>query len=216
MISLERNLLLMKKYLLSFTAVGLMPHEMHMVARTFVECGKDWNATEKEVIERNILQKVTKATLKRKLQEFKKRCAALNDEELMRLAENEEIKAFAFLSAIKTYALLHEFCIEVLRNKYLNFDPVLLESDWNNFIESKKNISSDLAQKSESTINKAKQVILNMLKGIGLIEGTTNRQILQPYLSKDFVSCVCRDNPKWLAAFLYSDSDITTMCKERQ
>ncbi|BDY12484.1 hypothetical protein HCR_07960 [Hydrogenimonas cancrithermarum] len=208
--------MLMKKYQLSFTAVGLMPYEMQMVAQTYLECGKDWNAAEKEIIERNILQKMTKATLKRKLQEFKKRCTALNDEELMRLAENKEIKAFAFLSAIKTYALLYEFCIEVLRNKYLNFDPVLLESDWNNFIESKKNISPDLAQKSESTIHKAKQVIFNMLKGVGLIEGTTNRQIVRPYLSKDFVSCVCRDNPKWLAAFLYSESDIAIMCKERQ
>lgn len=203
----------MNKYKLSFTAVGLMPHEMQMVAQTFVECGKDWNLTEKEIIERNILQKMTKATQKRKLQELKKRCAALNDEELTRLAEDEEIRAFSFLSAVKTYALLYEFCIEVLRNKYLNFDPVLLESDWNNFIESKKNISSDLAQKSESTIKKAKQVIFNMLKGVGLIEGKTNRKIVRPYLSKDFVTCVCRDNPKWLAPFLYSESDIADLCK---
>jgi len=205
----------MKKYRLSFTAAGLMPHEMQSVARTFVECGKDWNIAEKEILERNVLQKMTKATQKRKLQEFKKRCSALNDEELNHLAENAETKAFAFLSAIKTYPLLYEFCIEVLRNKYFNFDPVLLESDWNNFIESKKNISSDLAQKSVSTINKAKQVMFNMLQGVGLIEGKTKRQIVKPYLSKDFLSCVCRDDPRWLAAFLYSESDITMMCKER-
>ena len=203
----------MKKYSLSFTAVGLMPHEMQLVAQTFVECGKDWNFAEKEILEKNVLQKMTKATQERKLRELKKRCAALNDEELIRLAENEEIRAFAFLGAVKTYALLYEFCIEVLRNKYLNFDPTLLESDWNNFIESKKNISSDLAQKSESTIKKAKQVIFNMLGGVGLIEGKERRQIVRPYLSKDFISCVCRDNPKWLAAFLYSESDIAHLCK---
>ena len=200
----------MKKYLLSFTAVGLMPREMQLVAQTFLECDGDWNETEKEILERNILQKASGSTLRRKLRELKKRCMALTDEELARLAENEESRALAFLGAVKSYALLHEFCIEVLRNKYLNFDPFLLESDWANFIESKKSLSEELAEKSETTLAKARQVIFHMLKNAGLLEGST---IVRPYLSPGLVASICRDDPKWLADFLYSDTDIETSCK---
>ena len=191
-----------------------MPYELQQIAQVFIDSQRDWLLTENKVIEKNLLQKGSKATLKRKFNEFKKRCSSLTDEELEALSKNENTKLLVFLASVKTYPLLFEFCTEVLRNKYLIFDTILLESDWINFIEAKKSVSKALNAKSESTLKKTKQVIFNMLRGVGLIDGHETSHITKIYLPDNFVKIVCRDNPKWLAAFLYSDADIAASCKE--
>ena len=206
----------MAKYSLSFTAASLMPFEFWQVAQEYVKSQKDWEVAKKRIIEKNILQKASSSTIKRKLQEYKKRSLALTDKELDGLIHSDEKQLYAFLSALKTYPLLYEFCIEVLRNKYHNYDPILQDRDWDDFLEAKKSVSDELARKSESTLKKAYQVIKLILLEAGIIQDKKSMQLIKPYVSKTFIQNLCEDNPKWLAGFLYSDSEIQKMCQERQ
>ena len=199
-----------KPYPLGFTAVGLMPLELQEVAKSYLSHSKDWEKTTQMILENNPLQKNTKATILRKYRELKKRCQNLTEDELTTLAAGSHTKLLAYLSVVKSYPIVYEFVTEVLRNKYLSFDRFFYESDWRNFLEMKKEQYDILAAKSDSTLRKIRQVILSIMKETGILEDTI---IERPYLPVEFTQLVCQDNPQWLAAFLWSDTDIATTCK---
>lgn len=202
-------------YQLSMTAAALRYHEAKIVAELFIEI-RDWSAVEKRVLGDNLLQKSTSATAKREFGELKHRLSTLSDETLRVFSTDDlnELKYLAFLSCVKYYRLLNDFMIEVVRNKIQMFDYQILESDWANFIESKKAHVPKIGQSSETTLKKIRQVIFKMLSDAGIIDDIKNRIIQPPLLSREFQSIVCRENPQLLAAFLLSDTDIKKACEE--
>lgn len=202
-------------YQLSMTAAALRYHEAKIVAELFNET-RNWNTVEKRVLGDNLLQKSTSATARREFGELKHRLSTLSDATLRAFCTDDlnELKYLAFLSCIKYYRLLNDFMIEVVRNKIQMFDYQILESDWANFIESKKAHVPKIGQSSETTLKKIRQVIFKMLCDAGIIDDIKHRIIQPPLLGREFQSIVCRENPQLLAAFLLSDTDIKKACEE--
>lgn len=202
-------------YQLSMTAAALRYHEAKIVAEVFIEIG-DWNLTQNQVLSENLLQKSTSVTAKREFGEIKNRLMTLTADQLRAFAAANltELKYLAFLSCIKYYRLLNDFMTEVVRTKIQMFDYQILESDWANFIESKKQHIDKIGHSSESTLKKIRQVIFKMLADTGIIDDIKMKIIQPPLLSREFATLVCLDNPNLLAAFLMSDTDIRKACEE--
>ncbi len=191
-----------------------MSYEMQITAKAYLECSGNWDCTLEKILASNLLQKNKLSTQKREFKEFKIRLMHLNNEEIKFLSEGIFEKEIAFLSCIKSYTLLREFVLEVIRNKKLLFDNIIFESDWNNFFESKKEKSRKLANVSEYTQKKIKQVIFKILKDAQIIRIVKKQKIIEDiYLDKQFIEIVCRDNPSLLKLFLISDTDIKNYCR---
>ncbi len=217
MINLIKNkgLKIEKDYKLSLTAASLMPYEMHIVAKTLLECQKDWECTFQKILDSNLLQKNKVSTLKRELKELSDRIRNLTEQEIVYLAQGLYTHEISYIAVIKTYPIIREFVLEVVRSKKLLFDNVILESDWNNFIELKKTQHEQLFKLSTSTLKKIKQVIFKILKDAKILTTSGQQKLIQtPYIDQKVISLLCEDDPKLLQYFLFSDSDIKTMCRD--
>lgn len=197
----------MEKYLLSYTAASLLPHETRKVAELYLAL-QDWTKVDTEVLEHNVLQKNAQSTRKREYAEIKKRLSNLTEKELALYDEGIDERYITFLACVKTYRLIYEFCAEVLREKVLLFDNQILPSDYTSFIESKQAGAEELSSISPATEAKLRQVMFRMLVEVGMVDSLKGMHILVPTLPQVLVSAIIEDDPNWLRAFLVSDSEI--------
>jgi hypothetical protein len=185
--------------------------ETEQIANLYLKY-QDWGIVQQLVIDDNILQKGTVSTRKREFSEIKKRLKDLNNNELKFITKctTDELKLFCLYLCSRAYRLLYEFIVEVVREKYLMFDYSILDSDYARFIESKTASSLKLQNISEKTQYqyKIKNVIFRMLAQSGLIDSSKNKNIQKPYIPKELENIVANFSVKYLAVFLYSDTDI--------
>lgn len=151
-----------------------------------------------------------KATSKRMLQEYRKRLRKLTPKQLELLAEGDLLiqKKIALLSVCKTYDLIRDFVIEVVRDKFLIFDPYLSEGDYLSFIRRKVDLHPELETITDKTHKKIKQVIFLILEQAGIIDNIKSKIIQAQYVEPEILISIIDDNPNWLKIFLMSDRDI--------
>jgi hypothetical protein len=197
------------RYSFSFTAASALITETIVIAEEFHRL-KDWKAVEQSLAENNLLNKIKQATFKREFAEIKKRLSALNDDQLLLMIQGtlDDTKAMILLSLIKVYSFLHDFIIDVVRSKYLLFDPMLMDADYTKFVNSKSLVHNELNEITEVTVKKVKQVIFKLIEQVGLITQIKNGRIVRPMLSKAAIQVIVNDNPAMLAVFLYSNDEI--------
>ena len=196
------------KYLLSFTTMSLNVYETQEVAKLFLKY-QNWDKVRKIIIDENYLQKNAVSTLKRQFTEIKRRLNNLTDEELEYLATNDyESKYIVMLSAFKTYIMIYDFVMEVMRVKYFKGDLKILNSDFENFFESKKLAYENLNTITDATKYKLKQVMFRMFEEADFITSTKEKTIKKPLLSKNLCRIIKKDNKEYLKAFLLSKDEI--------
>ena len=196
-------------YSLSFTAASLMVHETEQIAMLYKE-HQDWDKVKELVIDENIMQKGTVSTRKREFSEVKKRLIDIKSTQFdyILTCTRDELRLFCLYLCSKTYRLIYEFIVEVLRDKYLTFDYSILDSDYARFIESKTANSVKLQKITQKTDYKLKQVIFKILEQSSLIDSAKARNIQKPYVSDELLEVITDDSPKYLACFLYADGEI--------
>lgn len=185
---------------------------MEQVALLY-ERDTDWVHVENQVVHENYLQKGTVSTRKREFAEIKKRLKGISAEELsfMHRCSSDELKLFCFYLCCRTYRLLYEFTIEVVRQKHLLYDYMLLNSDYQRFIDSKVANSPKLQSITEKTHAKIKQVIFKILEQASLIDSISSKNIQKPYITHELESLIFKHNPSHLALLLYPDADIKAL-----
>jgi len=204
-------------YDLSFTALSLGAKELSIAAKILLETDS-LEQTKNRLIEENLLQKKSLSTNKRIVSEVIKRVANLTKDELATMAESDfsTQRTIALVSALKSYGFIYDFCVEVLRRKYLLFDTELYESDWEQFVDSKKIIDHKLQSATENTINKLKQVTYLMLCEAGVLSDKKPRYIYSPILPTFVAQIIYDDNPSILKGFCMSDTDINSYKREQK
>ena len=203
------------KYTFSFTGATALIAETLVVAEEFDRL-KDWKTVHSTILENNLLNKVKEATFEREFREIKKRLLLLTKEQMHVLINNDldDAKAMILLSLVKAYPFLKEFIIEVVRYKYLLFDLILTEIDYNKFFNSKCLMQTELNQLTETTSKKVKQRIFTLLEQIGIITQVKNGIILKPVLSSRVLDVIYHDDPALLTVFLYSNEEIKSVLQK--
>ena len=186
------------KYEFSLTGSSLRVNEMILFATKYINEGLLEFKSDKGT------------TNKRMVSEFKKRIDNLtvNQQELLLNSNFSNQKQLAFLSACKTYSLLRDFVIEVVREKYLIMDYNLTETDYISFIRRKEINHDELANLTDQTQAKVKQVIFKILEQAGIINNVRDKEIQLQLLGGSTKKSIIEDNPEWLKVFLLSDMDI--------
>jgi hypothetical protein len=186
------------KYEFSLTGSSLRVNEMILFATKYINEGLLEFKSDKGT------------TNKRMVSEFKKRIDNLtvNQQELLLNSNFSNQKQLAFLSACKTYSLLRDFVIEVVREKYLIMDFNLSDTDYISFIRRKEINHDELANLTDQTQAKVKQVIFKILEQAGIIDNVRDKEIQLQLLGESTKKSIIEDNPEWLKVFLLSDMDI--------
>ena len=172
-----------KKYRFSFTAGSLLLEEMKLVVDAMVGDGIDLNHLDAAVI-----NKSRKSTSKREFGELKIRVAQLSERELRFFYDASEIEQIqiAFIVVVRSYEFIQDFLLQVAREKLETFDYILVDRDYNKFIDSVEMSHPEYMLLSASTKAKVKQVMFKIFEQAGFINSIKKRE-LSPYYLEDSV-----------------------------
>jgi len=201
-----------KKYAFSFTGASVLFPETLTIAEIYFK-SHDWEKTKTKIIEGNLLNKIKGATFEREFRELKKRINVLSQQQLNILChgDKDEALALVLLSIFKTYTFLFDFSVEVLRNKLLQFDHSLTETDYNKFISVKSNTHNELNDLTELTLDKIKQRTFTIFEQTGLLNNLKDKIIIRPHISERVYVSIVEDDINYLRGFMFSDSELKSV-----
>lgn len=203
-----------KTYNLTFTAGTLLLNETYAVAETYLESGCDWGKTQTITFEHNLMSKDKVSTNKRFFSLVKQRISALNEEELDLLVNSTVLirRQMLLLAICKAHALIFDFISVNVRYSFFAMQERVTHANFNEFFNEKKYVHPELEAITDLTVAKIRQVVFRILEQAELIESIDTGLIQRPYLSEKVERVIVKDNPKWLAAFLYSNNEINNAC----
>lgn len=194
------------KYLLSFTTGGLFVAESPMVAEIYLS-NQDWALTERQLLNENAFQARTASSAARICREVCSRLKTLHTEELSILISGfpQEQRHILWIAACRRYALIRDFAVHVLRERYLSLQKTIQLKDFDSFIHRLAETHGELQTIAESTQKKLRQVLFRMLKEAELVDGNT----ISPVLLTPRIAHVIRaGNPEEIAMFPVFESDV--------
>lgn len=205
------------KYKLSYTAAALMLNESIKIAEAYQQY-QDWAITRKVVLEENLLQKNKQTTAKRTYLELSQRLQKLTPLQLERLLDFDAStqSLLLFVAICKTYRFIGEFVVEVVRDKFLMFDYVILASDYTRFYNQKMETHEELFALTKLTRQKLRSTMLLMMVECGLINNRDDKWITPPILNGALVDILVQEDPALLKFLLVADADIQRMTQQQE
>ena len=184
----------MEDYSAKLTAEPFLYNETKIIAE-YILNGEDVNELKKRNIEENLIHYKKQKSIQRVNSPIFRRLAVL-DEELLRefIYSDIDTSKFILLYAImKTDKLVRDFIIEVYKDKLLMRKGYIEKIDIDNWYEDKCTISQTLRERSESTTNKLKQVIMKIMQDSGLVKKEREKnnyrfKVIRPLLKDKFIN----------------------------
>ena len=135
-----------------------------MVAELYFDLG-DWSLVRNNIFENNLLQARTQSSFKRTIHELLQRLQCLTRDQLQILVDGsrQEQNQILWLAVCKHYRIIHEFALEVIREKFLRLDVILSYLDYDVFFNSKAEWRQGLDQLTGTTKKKLRQVLFRIL-----------------------------------------------------
>ncbi|MDA3971817.1 MAG: DUF1819 family protein [Desulfobulbaceae bacterium] len=197
------------KYKMSFTSGGLFFNESLQVAELFNEIG-DWQKTRDHVLLDNFLQARTESSAKRRAREICFRLELLTDAQLQLLisGSRHEQQYLLWVAVCKRYSFVHEFMMEVVREKYLRMDLHLHYQDYEIFFADKAEWHEELEHLRDSTRAKLRQVLFKIMRESEIL--SPDNMIIPGLLTEQLTKVLTADHPALLALFPVSDMDINS------
>ena len=198
---------------MSFTAGAAMLNEMHAVAEALVECDGDWERTKDKTFKENLMEKEKMSSNIRYFALMKQRLEVLNDAELEMLVNGTVAvrRLIVLLAICKAHPFIYDFISENVRDCFYNQYEKISHANFNEFYNEKKYEHPEIEQVSELTVAKMRQVVFRILEQTELIEDTESGILRRPYLSDALERLIVKDDPKWLAIYLYSNNEINNL-----
>jgi len=200
-------------YNMSFTAGAAMLNEMHAVAEALVECDGDWERTKDKTFKENLMEKEKMSSNVRYFALMKQRLEVLNEAELDMLVNGTVAvrRLIVLLAICKAHSFIYDFISEYVRDCFYNQYEKISYANFNEFYNEKKYEHPEIEQVSELTVAKMRQVVFRILEQTELIEDTETGILRRPYLSEAVERLIVKDDPKWLAIYLYSNNEINNL-----
>jgi len=197
----------LENFKLSFTTGGLYYSESIKIVDLYLKSG-DWKEVRLNAIADNILQRNTHSSRVRSYREVSIRLQQLSDLELELFLDSSEQdqRYLLWLAICRCYALIEQFAVEVLREKFLSMDMQLTYHDYDVFFNRKSEWHDELTALSQTTQNKLRQVLFRMLVEACLL--TKNNTIIPANLTPRVAKVLFQ--PSHLQAVIYplSDADL--------
>ena len=200
-------------YNMSFTAGAAMLNEMHAVAEALVECDGDWERTKDKAFKENLMEKEKMSSNIRYFALMKQRLEVLNEAELDMLVNGTVAvrRLIVLLAICKAHSFIYDFISEYVRDCFYNQYEKISYANFNEFYNEKKYEHPEIEQVSELTVAKMRQVVFRILEQTELIEDAESGILRRPYLSESVERQIVKDDPKWLAIYLYSNNEINNL-----
>ena len=200
-------------YNMSFTAGAAMLNETYAIAEVLLECDGHWKRTRERAFKENLMQKDKMSSNQRYFALMKQRLEALNYEELKLFVDSTVAvrRLLVLLAICKAHPFIYDFISENVRDCFYNQYEKVSHANFNEFYNEKKYEHPELEQVTEQTIAKMRQVIFRILEQTEIIEDAESGILRRPYLSEKLESLIVKDDPKWLAIFLYSNNEISNL-----
>ena len=194
------------EYNFSFIAGGLLVNELAAVAEVYHDL-KDWDKTGEYVEVENLLRSRVASSGRRIFAEIRNRLQVLTEAQRMLLVEGvtSDQTAVAWVAVCKAYRIVREFAEEVVRERFVTLAMTVSGDDFDRFLHSKEAWEPRLESLAESTREKARTVVMRMLRESGI---TSEDGFIQPtLLSDEFVSVLRSDDASLYRIFPISDQD---------
>jgi hypothetical protein len=194
-------------YKLSVVAGGLFYREAIKLLELYLDL-HDWSQVREKAISENILRARTQSSAIRTTREVIQRLQVLTEEQLYLLAEGsrQEQNQILWLAVCKQYPFVREFAVDVLREKYLRLDLEISYPDFDRFYNAKAEWNDSLAQITELTRKKLRQVLFRIMTEAEII--TQAGMILPMILSPRVAQAINHDDPAYWTIYPISDGDI--------
>lgn len=199
------------KYNLSFVAGTAMVNETLAVAEAYLQSGKDWKATYERVERENLMEKEKVSTIRRVFALMKQRLQTLTDDEMQLLVSGNPAtrRLIIILGIAKAHSFIFDFLSEQVRERFYGLHEKITHADFNEFYNEKRFVHPELEAITDKTLGKVRQCIFRILEQTELIDNIQNGAIQRPYLPAKVEEAIVRDDPRLLAAYLYSNNEIS-------
>jgi hypothetical protein len=194
------------RYSFSFIAGGLLMNEMTAVAERFLESAS-WQDVAARAETENLLRARTVSSGRRVLAEVRNRMEVLSRQQIGLLVNGvaSDQVAVAWLAICKAYLIVREFAEEVVRERFVTLAMTVDGSDFDRFLDAKAAWEPRLESLTDSTLEKARTVVMRMLREAGII---SDQGFIQPtLLSPELVSAIQSDDASLYRVFPISDQD---------
>ncbi|MDD3230564.1 MAG: DUF1819 family protein [Oscillospiraceae bacterium] len=162
------------QYNAAITREQFLFYEMRITAKLICD-GLSKEEILNRIVKDNLFQYPTEKSVKKMVQACLRRIDALNDKELTVAITNEPsdvAKQICLYAMMKQYRLVWDFMITVIGAKYQSMDTTFGKIDLNTFFMRLQEQNDNVAEWSDSTIKKLKQVLTKMLVDNEYIDST--------------------------------------------
>lgn len=198
------------RYNMSFTAGAALLNETCAVAKALLECNGDWEATQDKTFAENLMEKNKPSTMRRTFYLVKQRLMSLNVDELKVLSDGsvDEKRVVDLLAICKTHTFVFDFIAELVRSCLYGLKDKVTQGEFNSFFNDKRYVHPELEKITDKSVAKVRQVTFRILEQLGIIDSAKNGIIRRPYVPSNVEKIIVKDNPCWLAIYLYTNEEI--------
>lgn len=189
-------------YRLSFTAGSSHLAVSRQLAEHYLN-QLDWDKTYVVCIEENWLQSRTTNTSRRIASELIARLKELSHSELAVLKDgsSEESQLILWIAICRHYALIADFTVEVVRERFLVGDTTPLTlADFDLFYDRKSALHPELTKVSPSTRGKIRQKTFQFLQEAAILD--SHRRVMPLMVSADFLAQIPKSELAYLTVFV--------------
>lgn len=191
------------KYSASFTSGALLFDETEAILHFFQNHSED--EASQLILTNEFLKINTLISRKKKVSEIRKRMEAVPPnywDFYDRLKSKDEKKVFLYFVCLKKYALIRDFHLEIVLNKWRQLDTTIDKSDVLRFLKWASDKHPEIDEWTANSLDKIAQIINLMLKETGLL---VKGKLQQIYFPADFWMFFVDKGESWfLEAMLLS------------
>ena len=180
-------------------AGSLMIPESRKVSELLLQkVSKDeWNQA---IITDNILQKRSPATAKRQANLIRKRLSLMTPDlwNLIKDGSAETATQAVLAAAIKHSRLVGDFMDRVCRDHWQTYNPKLNKTDWRAYLESCVQIEPIIANWSESTTEKLRQVVFRILAESAFIDNSRSLELQSVQIMPEVAKYLKQNNEDYV------------------
>jgi hypothetical protein len=199
-------------YKLSFTSGGLLAREATVAAPLYLR-SHDWALVRAEMDADNLLQARTISSGSRTTRELVQRLSTLSQPEVELLvdATSTERGHMMWAAACRRYELIGDFAEDVMREKVLLLNPILVPKDFDGFVRSKALWRAELEATTDSTMRKLRTNLFLMLREAGFL--SDDRHIVASVLSQRVATVLAARTPSDIRFFPVVDLQAGTVAR---